>query len=103
MATVGKARRGANHHRPPARTDYTSASAASEPPASFSPPGEKVGGGAVRMRGMVEANWLADDPEPAYPSSVSLREPPVGGSHAIRLHPHGEKEAVTLCYLFADL
>ena len=26
MATVGKARRGANHHRPPARTDYTSAS-----------------------------------------------------------------------------
>ena len=46
---------------------------------------------------MVEANRLADDPEPAYPSSVSLREPPVGGSHAIRLHPQGEKEAgVTL-------
>ena len=50
-----------------------------------------MGGGAVRMRGMVEANRLADDPEPAYPSSVSLREPPVGGSHAIRLHPQGEK------------
>jgi len=41
---------------------------------------------------MVEANRLADDPEPADPSSVSLREPPVGGSHAIRLHPQGEKE-----------
>ena len=72
--------------------------------ASFSPPGEKVGGGAVPMRGLVEANWrwrtIWSRPTPhpsrsaSHPSADRMRSASV---------PKGRRKPVTLCYLFADL